>query len=179
MMYGSSNLVVTISMFSSTYTAGVNKLTAEDTGGECFIRPLPQLRLLDRRCLLAGLSRTWLLGKLVPYMATPFGRFLDHICDGPGEQPGVELREFQFAIERFVSVMCKHFRDKDKCPLNRSRASAQRERSLMERWSGLGLHSHRYPLLFPDSYLSAHPCPDSFSVYVVVVIDHLGPFFGK
>ena len=52
----------------------------------------------------------------IALLYAPFGRFLVHICNRPEEQPGVDLREFQFAIDRFASVTYKHLQDKDECP---------------------------------------------------------------
>jgi len=54
-------------------------------------------------------------GERVPPIAllyAPFGRFVDHIRDRPKEQHGVDLREFQFAVDEFASVMCECFRNK-------------------------------------------------------------------
>ena len=49
----------------------------------------------------------------IDLLYAPFGRFLDHIRNRPEEQPGVDLREFQFAVDNFASVMCRHFKDED------------------------------------------------------------------
>jgi hypothetical protein len=55
-------------------------------------------------------------GKVPPIalLYAPFGRFLDHIRDRPEKQPGVDLREFQFAVDDFASAMCEHFIDEDR-----------------------------------------------------------------
>ena len=37
-------------------------------------------------------------------------QFLDHMRDRPEEQPGVDLRKFQFAVDDFASAMSEHFR---------------------------------------------------------------------
>jgi len=49
----------------------------------------------------------------IALLYAPFGRFLDHIRDRPEEQPGVDLREFQLAVDEFASMMCEHFPDED------------------------------------------------------------------
>ena len=49
----------------------------------------------------------------IDLLYAPFGRFLDHVRNRPEEQPGVDLREFQIAVDDFASVMCRHFKDED------------------------------------------------------------------
>lgn len=49
----------------------------------------------------------------IALLYAPFGRFLDHIQDRPEEQPGVDLRNFQSAVDAFASAMCEHFKDED------------------------------------------------------------------
>jgi len=49
----------------------------------------------------------------IALLYAPFGRFLDHIRDRPEKQPGVDLRNFQSAVDAFASAMCEHFKDED------------------------------------------------------------------
>jgi hypothetical protein len=50
----------------------------------------------------------------IALLYAPFGQFLDHIRDRPEKQPGVDLREFQFAVDDFASAMCEGFIDEDR-----------------------------------------------------------------
>lgn len=47
----------------------------------------------------------------IALMYGPFGNFMDHIRDPPEKEPGINMRNFQFAVDDFASVMCKHFGD--------------------------------------------------------------------
>ena len=49
----------------------------------------------------------------IALLYAPFGQFLDHVRDRPKEQPGVDLRAFQLAVDEFASAMCEHFKDED------------------------------------------------------------------
>ena len=49
----------------------------------------------------------------IALLYAPFGQFLDHVRDRPEEQPGVDLRDFQLAVDEFASAVCEHFKDEE------------------------------------------------------------------
>jgi len=67
----------------------------------------------DAKRILNDRPKTDIRVTPIALLYDPFGQFLDHIRDPPETLDDLDLRELEFSVNNFASVMCEYHRDEN------------------------------------------------------------------